>query len=81
MTFTLPEDLAAEFLRRVPARNRSRYVSEAIAAKLGEAEERLIRSSEVANGSADILAVERDWEGLADESDRLAEPWTDPASR
>lgn len=24
MTFTLPEDLAAEFLRRVPARNRSR---------------------------------------------------------
>ncbi len=43
MTFTLPEDLAARFVRRVPARERSRYLSEALAEKLSERERRKIR--------------------------------------
>ena len=35
LTFTLPQDLAAEFLRRVPASSRSDYVAKAIADKMG----------------------------------------------
>ncbi len=41
MTFTLPDDLASSFTRRVPARDRSRYVADAIAEKLAEREKRL----------------------------------------
>ena len=75
MTFTIPGDLANQFLRRVSARERSRYVSDAIAAKLREREEQMIRSCEVANNNADVLAIERDWEALVDDTDRIAEPW------
>lgn len=75
MTFTIPEDLASQFLRRVPARNRSRYVTEAIAARLQEREERMIRSCEAANHNADVLAIEQDWDAAADQADRIEEPW------
>ncbi len=74
MTFTLPEDVAAQFLRRVPARERSRYVTEAIAAKLREREERMIRACEVANNDPGLLAIEQDWDAI-DETDRIEEPW------
>jgi len=63
-------------LRRVPARERSRYVSEAITAKLRDREERLIRACETANKAADVLAVERDWDALSDHADRIEEPWS-----
>ena len=75
MTFTLPEDLAAEFLRRVPPSNRSRYVATAIAARLREREEQLARACEVANNSADVLNIETSFDNLADEADRVQEPW------
>lgn len=81
MTFTIPEDLAATFLRRVPARDRSRYVTEALAAKLREREERLIRACDVANGSAEVLGIEQDWDAMNDEADRIEEPWTIGAAR
>jgi hypothetical protein len=66
MTFTIPEDLAAQFLRRVPSRGRSRYVTEAIATKLGEREERMIQACEVANNNADVLTIEQDWDAMMD---------------
>ena len=75
LTFTLPEDLATEFLRRIPPSNRSRYVAAAITAKLREREEQLVRACEVANSSADILDIERSFDGLADEVDRVQELW------
>ena len=75
LTFTLPEDLAAEFLRRVPPSNRSRYVATAIAAKLREREEQLVRACEVANSSADVLDIKTSFDSLADEVDRVQEPW------
>jgi len=75
LTFTLPEDLATEFLRRIPPSNRSRYVATAIAAKLREREEQLVRACEVANSSADILNIEGSLDALADEVDRVQEPW------
>jgi Arc/MetJ family transcription regulator len=67
MTFTLPEDLAAQLLRRVPARHRSRYVSEALGAKLRERADRLLLACELANADPDILAIEREWDALPDE--------------
>ena len=73
MTFTLPEDLAGQLLKRVPARDRSHYVSEAIAARLRERDEQLIRACEIANSQPDVLAIEREWEVL-DQADPIEEP-------
>lgn len=81
MTFTLPEELAGQLLRRVPARERSRYVAEAIHSKLREREKRLIRACEIANSDPDVLAIEREWGALSDEIDRVAEPWKDAPAR
>jgi ubiquinone biosynthesis protein UbiJ len=71
----LPEELAAEFLRRIPPSGRSRYVATAIAARLREREAQLIRSCEVANNSADVRNIEASFDSLADEVDRVYEPW------
>jgi len=72
MTFSVPEPLAAEFLRRIALRERSRFVSEALAARLAEREIALIRSCEVANRDLDVAEIERDFDGIGDE---MTEPW------
>jgi hypothetical protein len=74
LTFTLPESLAEHFLRRVPARDRSRYVADAIATKLRERENLLIRSCEVANANPDVLGIEQEWDAI-ENADRIQEPW------
>ncbi len=74
-TFTLPQDLATEFLRRVPASSRSRYVAAAIAAKLREREQQLAQVCELANNSADVREIETSFDALADEADAVQEPW------
>jgi hypothetical protein len=78
MTFTVPEDLAAQLLKHVPARDRSRYVSEAISARLRQREERLIRACKTANSDPDALAIEREWDTL---TGAIAEPWNDAPPR
>jgi len=75
LTFTLPQDLALEFLRRVPASLRSQYVAKAIADKLREREEQLVRACEAANNSSDVREIESSFDALADESDGVQEPW------
>ncbi len=75
LTFTFPQDLAVEFLRRVPARLRSQYVATAIADKLREREEQLVRACEVANNSADVRDIENAFDALADESDFVQARW------
>ena len=75
LTFTLPHDLAAEFLRRVPASLRSQYVTTAIADKLREREAQLVRACEVANNSTDVREIETSLDALTDESDVVQEPW------
>jgi hypothetical protein len=75
LTFTLPQDLAAEFLRRVPASLRSRYVAAAIADKLREREQQLVRACEAANNSTDVRELEDAFDALADESDAVQELW------
>jgi hypothetical protein len=72
MTFTLPEELARQFVSRVPAQERSRYMAEALAEKLSERERQLIRACEVANRSPEVRAIEEQLDSLPDE---VAEPW------
>lgn len=78
MTFSLPEKLAAELVKRVPARGRSRYVADALAGKLKERDRVLARAAEVANRSRSVRRIEREFDALRDE---LAEPWDDTPSR
>ena len=73
MTFTLPEPLADRFAKQVPPRDRSRYVAEAVAERLAERERRLIRSCNVANESAEVADIEREFDALPDV---VSEPWT-----
>jgi hypothetical protein len=78
MTFTVPDELAQILLRRVPSRERSAYVSEAIAAKLREQDESLIRACEAANRDIDVSAIEQEWDSL---QDCVLEPWQDAEAR
>jgi metal-responsive CopG/Arc/MetJ family transcriptional regulator len=77
MTFSLPEDLASSFTRRVPARDRSRYVADALADKLAEREKRLIQACEIANHDSQVREIELDFDAL---SDAMPEPWEDAAA-
>jgi hypothetical protein len=72
MTFSVPEPLASQFLRRVASRERSRFVSEALAAKLERRDLDLIRACEAANLDLDVAEIEKDFDGIRDE---MAEPW------
>jgi len=78
MTFTLPEELAARFVRRVPARDRSRYLADALADKLAEREKRLIRACEIANQDPKLREIEKELDALTDE---VPEPWEDAPAR
>ncbi|MBL8230500.1 MAG: hypothetical protein JNL98_18560 [Bryobacterales bacterium] len=72
MTFSVPEQLAVQFLRTVASRDRSRFVSEALAARLEEDNAALIRACEVANQDMDVAEIEKELDGLVD---GMAEPW------
>jgi len=78
MTFSLPAGLATQLVKRVAARERSRYVADALAAKLRERDRMLARAADAANRSAQVRAIERDFDKLADE---MAEPWDDAPAR
>ena len=72
MTFSVPEPLAAHFLRQVASRDRSRFVSEALAARLEQRDMELIQACEAANRALDVTQVEKDFDGILD---AMAEPW------
>ena len=72
MTFSVPEPLAAQLVLRVSSRDRSRFVSEALAARLQERELALARACEIANEDLDVTAIERDFDMIVDQ---MAEPW------
>ena len=78
MTFTLPGELALSFTRKVPARERSRYVAEAIADKLAERERRLIQACEIANQDPELRQIEQEFDALPD---GIPEPWEDAPAR
>jgi hypothetical protein len=72
MTFSVPEPLAAQFLSRVASRDRSRFVSDALAALLRERDLELVRACEAANQDLDVVEIEKEFDGIRDE---MAEPW------
>ena len=72
MTFSVPEQLAVQLLHRVASRDRSRFVSEALAARLAERDAALIRACEIANQDVDVAVIEKELDRLGDE---IVEPW------
>lgn len=78
MTFTLPEAVVQKFVRRIPARERSRYVAEALAEKMAERDRDLARACEAANQDPEVAVIEREFDSLPNE---LTEPWTDAPTR
>lgn len=78
MTFSLPESLAAELVRCVPSRERSRYVAEALSLRLRMRDEALARACDIANRDEDVGAIEREFEAIALE---VAEPWNNASPR
>lgn len=78
MTFTLPEDLINRFVRRVPAQERSRYLADALAQKLSERDRQLIISCQAANRDAEVRAIEKEFDRIAD---AVTEPWSGSSPR
>lgn len=76
MTFTIPEDLALQFVRRIPARERSRYLADALSEKLTARERVLIEACKTANSNPEVRAIEKEFDAITDEA---AEPWTRPS--
>ena len=66
MTFSLPEDLARRFTRRVPAQDRSHYLARLLERHLQEEEATLLRSCLVANQDPDGQALEEEFDQLQD---------------
>ena len=76
--FSIPEDIARKFVGRVPARKRSKYLTEALAHKPSRQDEDLVRACKRANADANSAALEKEMEGIADGID---EPWEASSSR
>ncbi len=72
MTFSLPEELADQLVRRVPARNRSKYLAAALREKLSERDRKLIEACQAANSDAEVRAIEKEFDAIAEEG---FEPW------
>jgi hypothetical protein len=64
MTFTLPEPLAERFVRRIPARARSKYVACALIEKFSVHDRYLAESCRIANGDPEVRAIEEEFEAI-----------------
>jgi metal-responsive CopG/Arc/MetJ family transcriptional regulator len=78
MTFTLPEELAVSFTRAVGPSRRSKYVTEALKAKLREREEMLKEACLAANDDPETQQIQAEFDALPD---TMNEAWDDSASR
>src|SRR5579859_1053017 len=74
MTFTIPEDIAQQFVRRVPARQRSLYLAQALKEKLSARERILARACAIANEDPEVRAIEKEFDAITDESEPDATP-------
>jgi len=66
MTFSFPEKLAAQLAQRIPTRQRSRYVADAVAARLAEQDRELHEAAAIVNACADIRLLEKELDALPD---------------
>ena len=83
MTFSLPLDLASRLVKRVPPRDRSRFLAQALEKSLREDDESLIRSCLLANQDPEVKAIEQEWDEIRDpiEEPPFEEPRTDAPAR
>jgi len=72
MTFTLPEEVAIPFLRRVGPSLRSRYVAEAIAARMRERSEMIKEACLAANNDPETQQMQAEFDALPD---TMTEEW------
>ena len=72
MTFSLTDELARTFVNRVPSRERSRFVEEALKARLLDEEADLIRACHAANSDPVAATEEAEWDKVQDD---IEEPW------
>lgn len=73
MTFSLPEDVTAPFLRLVQPSGRSKFVAEALRAKMRERETMFEAACDALEGDPDIELLAREMDALND--DPIQEPW------
>lgn len=66
MTFSFPGKLAAQLVQRIPTRQRSRYVADAVAARLAEQDRELRAAAAIANACPDIRLLEQELDALPD---------------
>jgi len=78
MTFSVPVDLASQLLRRVPARDRSRFLAKALEKSLREEDQALVRSCRLANQDPEVAAIEKEWDQIGDQ---IEEPWSESPQR
>jgi hypothetical protein len=64
MTFSIPVDLASQLLKRVPARDRSRFLAKALEKSWREEEQALVRSCRLANEDPEVAAIEQQWDQI-----------------
>lgn len=72
MTFSFPDELASAFVRRVPARNRSKFMAEALEAHLRMDDEALVRACIAANQDLAAKQLEEEWDAIQED---IEEPW------
>jgi hypothetical protein len=78
MTFSLPLDLANRLVKRVPARERSRFLAQVLEKSLREDDELLIRSCLSANQDPEVKAIEQEWDEIRDQ---IEDPWSEAPAR
>ena len=78
MTFSVPGELAKKFVKRVPARERSKFLAMVLEKSLKQEDSALVRACLAANDDPEVLAIEKEWDSF---SDRIAEPWVTGAKR
>lgn len=76
MTFTIPDEIAAPFLKAVPATCRSRFVADALRKTLQEREQALIAVCDAVNADPQLNELINDWQMV---NDPIEEPWDGPA--
>jgi hypothetical protein len=74
MTFSIPADLASQLVKRVPARDRSRFLAKALEKSLQEEEQALVRSCRLANQDPEVAVIEQEWDQIGDQ---VEEPWSE----
>ena len=78
MTFTIPDEVAAPFLRVVPSARRSKFVADALRRSLKDRENALAAACDAVNADAKLNALVEEWQAV---NDPIEEPWDDAAAR